>query len=56
MPALISPEQAASNILRGWARGDFEIHFPKRFTLLMKALQLLPYPLYFFCVRRITGG
>lgn len=56
MPALISPDQAAEEILAGWARGDFEIHFPKRFTFLMKALQLLPYPLYFFCVRRITGA
>ena len=56
MPALISAEQAAVEILRGWARGDFEIHFPKRFTFLMKALQLLPYPLYFFCVRHITGA
>ena len=56
MPALISPDEAAAEILRGWARGDFEIHFPKRFTLLMKALQLLPYPLYFFCVRQITGA
>ena len=56
MPALISPEKAAEEILAGWARGDFEIHFPKRFTFLMKALQLLPYPLYFYCVRRITGA
>ena len=55
MPALISPEQAAMEILRGWARGDFEIHFPKRFTLWMKALQLLPYRLYFYCVRQFTG-
>ena len=55
MPALISPEQAAVEILQGWARGDFEIHFPKRFTLWMKALQLLPYRLYFYCVRQITG-
>lgn len=56
MPALISPEQAATEILKGWARGDFEIHFPKRFTFWMKALQLLPYWLYFFCVRHITGA
>ena len=55
MPALISPEQAAVEILQGWARGDFEIHFPKRFTLWMKTLQLLPYRLYFYCVRQITG-
>jgi hypothetical protein len=28
---------------RAGQRGRFEIHFPKRFTLWMKALQLLPY-------------
>ncbi len=55
MPALISPEQAAQAIVRGWARGEFEIHFPKRFTRVMKLLRLLPYPLYFAAVRRITG-
>ncbi len=55
MPALISPEQAAQAILQGWARGEFEIHFPKRFTRLMKLLRLLPYRLYFAAVRRITG-
>ena len=54
MPALISPEQAAAEILGGWARGDFEIHFPRRFTLWMKALELLPYRLYFFFVRRLA--
>lgn len=55
MPALITPEQAAQAIVRGWTRGDFEIHFPKRFTRVMKLLRLLPYPLYFAAVRRITG-
>lgn len=47
MPAEISPEQAARAILEGWADGDFEIHFPKRFTRFMKALRQLPYRLYF---------
>lgn len=47
MPAEISPEQAARAILDGWADGDFEIHFPKRFTRFMKALRQLPYRLYF---------
>jgi len=55
MPALISPEQAAQAIVQGWAKGEFEIHFPKRFTCLMKLLSLLPYRLYFAVVRRITG-
>jgi NAD(P)-dependent dehydrogenase (short-subunit alcohol dehydrogenase family) len=53
MPALITPEQAAQEILQGWARGEFEIHFPKRFTLWMKALQLLPYPAFFAATRRL---
>lgn len=55
MPALLSPEQAAEEILRGWARGEFEIHFPKRFTLGMKMLRLLPYRLFFPAVRKFTG-
>ncbi|WP_421953771.1 SDR family NAD(P)-dependent oxidoreductase [Polaromonas sp.] len=55
MPGLIQPEQAAEEILRGWAKGRFEIHFPKRFTLWMKALGLLPAALYFPVIRRFTG-
>jgi NAD(P)-dependent dehydrogenase (short-subunit alcohol dehydrogenase family) len=55
MPALITPEQAAQAIVRGWARGDFEIHFPKRFTLWLKGLRLLGYGAYFAAVRRSTG-
>lgn len=53
MPALISPEQAAQEILKGWARGRFEIHFPKRFTCAMKILQLLPYAAFFAAMRRV---
>ena len=55
MPALITPAQAAQAILRGWAHGDFEIHFPKRFTRWMKFLRLLPYRCYFPLVRKLTG-
>lgn len=54
MPALLTPEQAAQAILKGWARGVFEIHFPKRFTLWLQALRLLPYRLYFALVTRAT--
>lgn len=55
MPALITPEQAAREILRGWRRGRFEIDFPKRFTRWMKALRLLPYGAYFATVRKVTA-
>ena len=55
MPALITPEQAARDMLRGWRRGQFEIHFPKRFTRAMKAVSLLPYRAYFAVVRKITS-
>ena len=55
MPGLIQPEQAARAILKGWGQGQFEIHFPKRFTLWMKALALLPARLYFPVIRRFTG-
>ena len=54
MPALISSAQAADAILQGWARGDFEIHFPRRFTIWMKVLQLLPYRAYFALTRRLN--
>ncbi len=55
MPGLIKPAQAAEEILDGWAKGQFEIHFPKRFTLWMKALALLPAALYFPVIRKFTG-
>jgi len=55
MPALLTPEQAARHIVRGWEKGRFEIHFPKRFTLWLKLMRLLPHGLYFAAVRRATG-
>lgn len=55
MPALITPEQAALAIVRGWEQGQFEIHFPKRFTGVLKLMRCLPYRWYFPLVHRITG-
>ncbi len=55
MPALITPEKAASEILNGWRKGQFHIHFPKRFTRMLLLLRLLPYRLYFALVRKGTG-
>lgn len=55
MPALISAEEAARHMLRGWARGRFEMNFPRRFTRWMRLLRCLPDALYFSVVRRTTG-
>lgn len=56
MPALITAEQAAQEIIAGLATGAFEIHFPKRFTRLMKLLSVLPYALSFRLLRRLSGN
>ena len=55
MPALITPQLAALEMLAGWAAGRFEIHFPKRFTWWLKALSHLSDALYFKAIRRATG-
>ncbi|MGE5338729.1 MAG: SDR family NAD(P)-dependent oxidoreductase [Gemmatimonadota bacterium] len=55
MPALMTAEAAARATLDGIAAGRFEIHYPKRFTYWLKLLRLLPYPLQFAAVRRMTG-
>ena len=55
MPALIGPDEAARQMLQGWSNGDFEIHYPKRFTRWLKFMRLLPYRWYFALVRRATG-
>lgn len=55
MPALIGADEAARQMLAGWSRGQFEIHFPRRFSWPMKLLSLLPFRAYQAVVRRGTG-
>ena len=55
MPALISVEQAAEEMIKGFEDGKFEIHFPKRFTFWLKLLRLLPYRIYFPLIHKLTG-
>lgn len=55
MPALLTPEQAALATLAGFADDGFEIHYPKRFTRVLKLLAHLPYRIYFRLVRRLAG-
>jgi NAD(P)-dependent dehydrogenase (short-subunit alcohol dehydrogenase family) len=58
MPALITPQQAAGEILAGWRRGRFEIHFPRRFSRALKLLDLIGLfsdRLYFKATAWLTG-
>lgn len=55
MPALLQPEEAARRIAQGLKSGSFEITFPRRFTYVLKALQFLPYPAYFWLMNAATG-
>jgi NAD(P)-dependent dehydrogenase (short-subunit alcohol dehydrogenase family) len=56
MPQMITPEEAARQMLRGWAAGRFEMNFPWRFTLWMRLLRYLPDAWFFSAVRRVTGA
>lgn len=42
MPMIITPQRAALAISRGLKGSGFEIHFPKKFTTIMKLLKVLP--------------
>ena len=54
MPSLITPEEAALEIISGFEKGEFEIHFPKGFTRMLKLLRHLPYSLYFLAIKKST--
>lgn len=54
MPALLTPAQAADAIAQGLEKGDFEIHFPRRFTTWLRLLRRLPYRLRFALLARVA--
>lgn len=53
MPMIIEPEEAAKEIADGLLSRRFEIHFPKKFTILLKILRFLPYRLSLYLTRTI---
>ncbi|MEM7046140.1 MAG: SDR family NAD(P)-dependent oxidoreductase [Pseudomonadota bacterium] len=46
MPLRLSADDAARRIIKGLEGRSFEIHFPRRFTYIMKGLGILPDLLY----------
>lgn len=47
MPMMIEVDEAAQHIVAGITATNFEIHFPKKFTVIMKLFRSLPYCLSF---------
>lgn len=43
MPGLMTPDGAAAAIIKGLNSRRFEIHFPRRLTLVLKFIRSLPY-------------
>lgn len=55
MPFLMTPDQAAQRIVAGLGKSGFEITFPKRFSLILRTIGLLPNRAYIAAIRAVTG-
>lgn len=53
MPCIITSEEAAQHILSGLQSQRFEIHFPKRFSVFLKLISLLPPAIYFWLLKKM---
>lgn len=56
MPFLVPLDKAVKRICDGFQAGGFEITFPKRLSWVLKGINMLPYPAYFWLVERGTRG
>lgn len=52
MPAIISSDLAAEYIIHGLSHSQFEIHFPKKLSVVLKIMKMIPYRLYFYLVKK----
>jgi short-subunit dehydrogenase len=56
MPFRLSVEEASNRIRRGIEKRRLEIHFPKRFTFILKALSLIPEALWIRISQRMVNN
>lgn len=56
MPFLMDVEKAAARVVDGMRSDRFEIIFPRRFIYMLKFVNLWTYPIYFWLVKKTTGG
>lgn len=53
MPMIVSAEFAADEMFKGLTKSNsFEIHFPKKFTFIMKILKIMPNWLYLKLIKK----
>ncbi len=53
MPFIITPDKAADAIFSGLEKKHFEIHFPKKFTIFLKILRIMPNFIFLKIIKRI---
>ncbi|MEM7289547.1 MAG: SDR family NAD(P)-dependent oxidoreductase [Pseudomonadota bacterium] len=56
MPFLMDVDVAAQRMVEGMASDRFEIIFPRKLAYLLKFVNLWAYPIYFWLVKKTTGG
>lgn len=55
MPFLMEADEAGRRIVSGLLDSKrFEIAFPRRFVLILKAMKMLPYPVFFWVMGRLA--
>jgi short-subunit dehydrogenase len=55
MPALMPVERASRRMADALSAGGFETSFPRRFTLTLKLLRVLPFSLRYWFIHKVTG-
>jgi hypothetical protein len=45
-------EDAARRSIDGLSAGRFEIAYPRRFVAILKSVRALPYPMFFWLIKR----
>ena len=54
MPMAVSAEKAADYIISGVKNRRKEVHFPYRFTLILKCMRILPLPIWLKLAKGLT--
>jgi short-subunit dehydrogenase len=54
MPFIMTPEEAADAILKGFSKGKFAITFPTIFSLFFRFARILPYSLQLKFIKKMT--